>query len=335
MRKHIFFLFLLTLLTGSETSLQAQKDNQKLRNAEIGIYVKYLTIEEATSTFRSDAYYWISIRKSDNKSFEYYRDSLSALEFINAVEIIRDDVQETKWIIKNVQDTFFYKTGMIRGVFSYNADFRNYPQDTQEIPFIIESPLLTAEQMQLRGEEDPSYPYRYAMYIDSNIEIRGRSISNIVVGSENSRYNTDFGDKSVGKKEYARYTATFFVQREYTSFLLKILIPNILLLVIAYLVFFIPANELEVAVGCTVTSLLASIALKWTIDSTIPNVGYTTSTDQMFYLFYFLITLALVQTVITYNLRKRGKEKLERNLDLAGRYLYPSILILGLLWILI
>lgn len=134
----------------------------------------------------------------------------------------------------------------------------------------------------------------------------------------------------MGKAQYSRLTYGIVVKRSYLSFILKILIPNILLLVIAYLVFFIPSRELEVAVGCTVTSLLSSIALKLTIDSGLPKVGYTTYADQMFYLFYFLITSALVQTVFTYNLSKKGNIELENKLERMGRILYPVLLILGL-----
>ncbi len=312
----------------------AQSKVKQLQHADIGIYLKHLIIDEESSTFRADAYYWLTVRRTDNRPLSYYRDTLSALEFVNALDIVDSAVVEYKWIKKFGNEEFFYKTGIVRGTFSFNADFRDYPKDEQEISFVIESPLLTSDQLQFYGEYDSTYKYMYAAYIDANISLPGRTVSNIEVATSMSEYNTDFGDKSVGKKEYAGYKASYFIQREYTSFLLKILIPNLLLLIISYLVFFIPARELEVAVGCTVTSLLASIALKWTIDSTIPNVGYTTNTDKMFYLFYFLITMALVQTVVTYNLQKSGNDWLERRLDVASRYIYPIILVLGLLSIL-
>jgi hypothetical protein len=321
------------LSTQGQTTYSNSSNVHSPRKAEIGLYIKYLTIEEENSTFQSDAYYWITIKKTDNKSLKYYKDSLSVLEYINGVTIT-EETFESKWIIKEKADTFFYRTGLMRGTFSYNADFRKYPQDIQELGFIIESPLLTTENLKLEGEEDKNSSCNYALYADSTIQIRGRHISSMAVQSETSRYNSDFGDKSIGRKEYSRYKAILYVERENISYLLKILVPNILLLVIAYLVFFIPAKELEVAVGCTVTSLLASIALKWTIDSSIPNVGYTTSTDKMFYLFYFLITLALVQTVITYNLQKIGRDRLEKRLDMVGRFLYPIILAVGLFIIL-
>lgn len=312
----------------------SQSSNRLARKAEIGLYLKYLTVEEDRSVFRADFYYWITTERIDDLSIDAYKDSLTLLELINAVEIIDESVIESKWIKKADNKTYYYKQGLIHGTFSYKADYRKYPKDVQDIAIIIESPLLTSSEFEFSCEPDSSNLSSCAVYIDPNIEILGKDIDGIAIKSAVNRYKTDFGDNAVGKKDYARFRVSFFIKRDYTSFLLKILIPNILLLIIAYLVFFIPAKELEVAVGCTVTSLLSSIALKWTIDSSMPNIGYTTSTDKIFYLFYSLITFALVETVVTYTLSKKGYDKLEIKIDYLARFIYPLALFVGLFLIL-
>jgi hypothetical protein len=56
--------------------------------------------------------------------------------------------------------------------------------------------------------------------------------------------------------------------------------------VLAYLVFFVPARELEVAVGLTVTSVLACIAFQLTVAGDLPHIGYVVTSDRIFHLCY-------------------------------------------------
>jgi hypothetical protein len=311
----------------------ASGQNVILNNkGEVGIYLKYINIDEGNASFYADLYWWITIkadsefiRKDSIAAFNQYDSSFSQLEFINAIEIKSNEIQESKWIWKN-GERYFYKTGNLKSSFNFIPDFRKYPIDNQELPIIIESPLLTADMLELKPEVIVDSSKKF---IDKMVEIKGYTIDKVFGKSINNNYSTDFGDKYTGFKHYSRLTYTLDIKRNYLSYFLKIFLPNILLLVIAYLVFFIPAKELEVAVGCTVTSLLASIALKLTIDNNLPNVGYTTYSDELFYLFYFMITGALVQTVITYNFNKAGKHKAEYYLELFGRIFYPITLILG------
>jgi hypothetical protein len=290
----------------------------------VGLYLKHLRVDESNSTFEASAYYWYTVQKRGDLPKSYY-DSITSLEFVNAVSL-RDSVIETKWIEGGQT---YYKTGIINGTFYFSVDLKKYPKDVQKIPFIIESRLSTIKDLELRPHGGPNVEY------DSTIKVQGKHIDHSEASVDTSGYNTDFGDVDVGKKQYSRYIATYFVKRPGSHFWIKIVIPNLFLLIIAYLVFFIPAKELEVAVGCTVTSLLASIALKWSIDNSLPSASYTTSADRLFYLFYFLITLALVESVITYNLNRRGRLKKEKVVEFACQVAYPVILFFGIIAIMI
>jgi hypothetical protein len=82
----------------------------------------------------------------------------------------------------------------------------------------------------------------------------------------------------------------------------------------------------------SVTSLITAIAFQWTISDDLPEVGYFTKVDKVYYLGYFLIMSAIVQTIYTYNLEQRGEIKLATTLEVLGRVLFPVIFILGLLY---
>ncbi len=289
----------------------------------IGVYIKNLSVNDRDESYIADIYWWIKFKiPSDTGLIK----EMSKLEFTNSQEI-QSVISEQK-TIGNIR----YVTGQYKGLFKYKANYRDYPVDRQELPIIIESLNLSSDQLILIPD---STAYAQTLdkksrkaSLDPDIEIPQYSIESAKFSRTSKLYNTNFGDPTMDVHlSYSRITYKIIIQRKSMSFILKILIPNIFLLVIAYLVFFIPAIQLDVAVGCTVTSLLASIALQLAISNGLPEVGYLTNADKLFYSFYFLITAALVQTVISFGLEKRGKTKIAKLSDLIGRIVYPVIAI--------
>lgn len=322
-----FFLSIFIVFSLFELSSQGlQNPHIKM---SVGIYVKYINLDESNGKFYADMYWWLKI-PSGNNSDSTYLESISKIEFVNTQNIISNEIDERKFITSD-SIKYFYKTGTIKAVFNYQPDFRKYPVDIQDLSIIIESPLLTDDSLVLLVDGKDDYQQDF---IDQHVVINGFKLEHSFKNSVRSFYKTDFGDIKTGNASYSRYIFTLQIKRNYISFIYKILIPNFLLLIIAYLVFFIPSKELEVAVGCTVTSLLASIALQLTIDNNMPKIGYTTNADKLFYLFYFLIASALVQTVVSYTMAKRGFFKTERRLEMLGRIIYPIILVFGIFIIL-
>ena len=124
-------------------------------------------------------------------------------------------------------------------------------------------------------------------------------------------------------------TFTIETARNYGAYLIKILIPLLIILVLAYLVFFVPAHDLDVAVGLTVTSILACIAFQLTVADDLPSIGYIVTSDRIFHLCYFLIMVAMAETVYTHNLEKRGRERAAATIEHWARFLYPTLLFLG------
>ena len=133
-------------------------------------------------------------------------------------------------------------------------------------------------------------------------------------------YKTDFGDPNAQPTmRFSRVVLSIEVERRFSPYLVKIIIPLLIILLLAYLVFFVPAQELDVAVGLTVTSVLACIAIQLTLNDKIPNVGYLITSDRIFHLCYFLIMLAMAETVVTSNLTKMGKEAVSDRIEVFAR----------------
>ena len=118
--------------------------------------------------------------------------------------------------------------------------------------------------------------------------------------------------------------------------MLKLALPLFVVLLLSYLVFFIPDHEIGTASALTVTSLLAAIAFQWTISDSLPKVSYFTTVDKVFYLVYSYIFYAMMQTVVTYNLsdgNDRAKT-ISNKIEIHSRWLFPLSFFLILLYIL-
>ncbi|RKD89860.1 ligand-gated ion channel [Mangrovibacterium diazotrophicum] len=301
-------------------------DENQAINLDVGLHINDFSINSSDAIFYVNFYWWCKIPLSvpDSLISEY-----STLEFINA----RPDAEI---VIGDTRKTIFYYivSGTCKGEFNYTPNFRDYPKDRQVIPIIIESANLP-EDLLVLNPDTLSYANSAFQGFDDRITLDEYKLASSKFNKSTKIYKTTFGDPDYSlSANYSRLNYEVTVKRNSRSYLLKIIIPCVLLSLIAYLVFYIPANKLDVAVGCTVTALLACIAVQLSTVGDIPNIGYITKSDLIFYLFYTMICLALIQTVYTYRLEKNEKIKLANILEYSGRVLYPIAIVIGLILIL-
>ena len=139
-----------------------------------------------------------------------------------------------------------------------------------------------------------------------------------------------------GNEQYSRISFIVDLQRNPADILQKLALPLLVVLILAYLVFYIPDYEIATASALTVTALLAAIAFQWTLNDSLPKVSYMTIVDKIFYLVYSFIFYAMAQTVITFNMSKRGDgmKKLSHRIEVHSRYLFPALFCILLLLLL-
>ena len=126
------------------------------------------------------------------------------------------------------------------------------------------------------------------------------------------------------------------LQRNPAGILQKLALPLLVVLILDYLVFYIPNYKFGTASALTVTALLAAIAFQWTLNDSLPKVSYMTIVDKIFYLVYSFIFYAMAQTVITFNLSKLSDDmkKLSHRIEVHSRYLFPVLFCILLLLLL-
>jgi hypothetical protein len=317
-------------------ALGAQGPKRRMR---IGLYVNAVReVDWSAQNFLVDFYWWI---RYPCPASDEERSRLEALEFVNGnlgmaqeakAQMLEHETQEWK-MVRGENGPERYVSFRTIGRFYFQANFAKYPFDRQQLPIIIEHEVLTADELEMVDDEQsyrrasaPNHQWGLA----PSMRVPGLTITGATRRFESSGYDTNFGDPDIeGTTSFARATFTIEVARSYWPYLFKILVPLGIILILAYLVFFVPARELEVAVGLTVTSVLASIAFQLTVADDLPNIGYLVTSDLIFYLCYFLIMTAMVETVYTHNLEKKGRKELADAIERLARYLYPGLLIVG------
>ena len=97
----------------------------------------------------------------------------------------------------------------------------------------------------------------------------------------------------------ARTTRAFSLrasfEREYWSYAFKILIPLLIILAMAYLVFFLPAAQLDTSASVAMTALLSCMAYNVAVSQNMPEIGYLVLSDKFFIATYVLLLLTLAQ----------------------------------------
>jgi hypothetical protein len=317
--KLLFNAFLILAFVCNTTHLFSQD----IKKIKVGIYIKSIKINTKDENANIDFYYWYRFKlPKDTSEIK----NISNIEYINA-DIVTNEIIEQKKIGDE-----YYITGRIKGDFSFTLDYTSYPFDKQKVEIKMEHNYFNNHELTIVPDSEsyikcntPTDKWGLSPFLNT----KDVKIVKSYFKKENRVYKTNFGDLSSNKNNstYSCLTYKIDVERNYIPYLFKFLLPLLIVLSLAYLVFYIPADSLDLACGLTVTSLLAAIAFQWTISDDLPNIGYLTTVDKIFYFSYLLIALAMVQTIWTYNLDKKGNLILSNKLEVIGRWAFPLLFI--------
>jgi hypothetical protein len=130
-------------------------------------------------------------------------------------------------------------------------------------------------------------------------------------------------EESAPNYDYVRFT--FQIRRHVTHHVIKFFIPLFVIVMLAFLVFWIDPEDLSSQVNIGVTCVLSAIAFQFVQASTLPEVAYTTLTDRVYVVCYVAIALALAQAVYGNTLTRNQRK--DRAVAVASRcrWLFPLL----------
>ena len=113
------------------------------------------------------------------------------------------------------------------------------------------------------------------------------------------------------------------LERPIVTVALKLFLPLLIIMLIAFLSLFIAAEEVEARSAMGVTALLSCFAFQFTVSDALPEVAYLTLGDTFFLLAYVATTLIVLETIIVYTLERKSRPGAAVRLDWATRIVLP------------
>ena len=294
-------IFLLVIITSISFAKVDAKSEVKPTSVKVGIFLTHLDrIDVKAQTFYAEFY--LNMKWKGDRSPENF-------ELMNANSF--DKYFEQDWVDR---DTNWYAC-KIRGTFRCKMDVSNFPLDDQKLvielgDFIwIEDSLIYVVNPEITGKYKNIYSAEWDI--------------------------TNFDSKVISFKEmgtkYSVLQYSVLVQRKTTSFIIKILIPILIVMGVSMLNLFIDKKELEACIGLGVTSLLSIIALYFSISDNLPEVNYVTTVDKMMMGSYLVIFITMIEIVIAHNLIIKNKTNILNRLERISEWVIPIGYIIFLL----
>jgi len=308
--------------------------------------VDILGIEEIdikTSTYKVDFYLWFRYRPNErDEDFKPDDFVFTNAEGEPETALIREETNSDGTVLK---------TYRVSGTFKNQFSFYNYPFEHQNLIIEFRNQNATTSFIQ---------------YVVDRIGMRYEGDDKLLLENfrENGAFNSIFGWQAKGThvaqdifptfstfgspQNFGRTVATNYslininvdLQRDSLQYIVKSLLPLLITLILAYITFFLPLGHSErLAVGST--ALLTTAFFHLTLADALPAIGYTVAMEYLFYASYLMSALIVLLETLSIRLEKAGEDvkkkadkakfqKKREDLNMIGRIIYPSILIIVL-----
>jgi hypothetical protein len=127
---------------------------------------------------------------------------------------------------------------------------------------------------------------------------------------------------------YSRYDVVIELTRDWAFYAWKLGMPLILIVLMAYMVYYIPPAAVAQQVGVGMTSMLTLVAYMLALGNSLPKISYLTRMDQLFVGCAMLVFVGLIKAILTTVWVQREATHVIQRVDRLGRWLYPIALLL-------
>jgi branched-chain amino acid transport system substrate-binding protein len=238
-------------------------------------------------------------------------------------------------------DQINYRLYRVVASFKGNFDLHEYPFDQQQL-------LIRFQNRQ--------YPSELVTYAIDSLGLRLANNSPKTVPTDLSafrglqqwklsdvRYFVDslttfstFGKPSLfaaaDANRFAGFNATIILKRNYGIYIVKSMIPLILLVLVVFASLFMPENAYRDRNIIPVTAILTSAVLLLSVNSQIGDVGYMVAIEYVYFGFFFLCLGSLVVGILFAALVNAGRRPDAWRIARTGQILYVTTVILMIIF---
>ncbi len=200
-----------------------------------------------------------------------------------------------------------------------------FPFDRQKLRLSIENSQFDSEALVFAVDT-------IGRQFDPRYTISGWNIDSFQVYTKIKEYETDFGDKSLLKPhtEYSAFRVSMQLERQAIGLFWKMFLGMYVAFLIAYVCFFIHAENAAERFGLAVGSLFAVIGNKYVIDSSLPESTTFTLVDTLHGITLLFIFVVILFSIYSLKLSRSYKTTHANKLDLiVGQVLLVIYLVLN------
>ena len=202
------------------------------------------------------------------------------------------------------------------GSFSQRLDLADFPLDTQSFTVCLVATLPFVFTDQLTMTQDTEWSSGLA----SGFAIPDWD----VIGWEAKPGDYNPLGQPLGVPSF---NLTFSAKRHLGYYLLKIMLPLLLIVMMSWLVFWVDPKEMGTQISVSVTSMLTLIAYRFMVGTALPKISYLTKLDLFILCATLLVFTTLIEAIVTGTLARNERVDLARRIDRVARLGYPTALL--------
>jgi len=285
----------LTCVVTAEASADTGR-HPEANQVVVGAYIENIQgLDLQTNSFMADLYVWMRWMDPALKPY-------SSIEIMNPYESWAMTATPLTEEPVAQPDGSLYFAYRYQGPFSSKFQLSKFPFGEQLLRIQLEDQALEAGQVQYVLDTDP-------ISLDPELTMPGYDIGEPTIDVRNVLYATTFGDyNSTTDDVYSRITITIPVTHPFWATALKVLLPILLVVVTASLIFQIPPGLIEARIGLGITALLTLVAMQWSALSELPDGGYLVMLDVLYILSFVFVLTTLIQSLMTSWRARSGDE---------------------------
>lgn len=303
-------------LAGSVAPLSAQNSDQPDEIVDVDVTVFMIDIDEIDSvkqTFTGSVFF--SLKWNDPDLAHSGPDSLNVpltdnwyphTQILNQQRLV-DTFPETVEIRPN-GDVIFRQR--VWGHFSQSLDLEHFPFDKQQLQLRLVNVTFGYRQVRYRVSEE------------SGVAESFRIPDWRMTGSDVRAEVFKIDEKSIG---VSSVVLTVEVERYTSYFLLKVILPLMLIVAMSWAVFWIDSSLAPSQISIAVTAMLTLIAYRFAIGGMVPRLGFMTSLDYYVMGSTILVFISLMEVIYTARLWQQGREATANRIHWHARWIIPLL----------
>ncbi|MCS6993270.1 MAG: ABC transporter substrate-binding protein [Anaerolineales bacterium] len=288
-------------------------------------------LDTQTGTYLLDFYLWLRAREPMNPQDFVFLQLAEPIEFGDPV-------------IETFENGVAYRAYHVKAKFKGNFVYHDYPFDQQRLGVKMKHKFKSAQELLLVpdtiGMRDISSEGFLQRLKAQNVtrslgdwELVERIGSALIVQeqivNDSTLGNPSLVESGETQIAYTLIRAEFEIKRNGWSYIWKNLFPLGFLVGLAYLAFVSKPGDYEKMYDVVTSVILTAAFFQLGLNDSLPQIGYPTAMDWMFYILYALCVAQIITIFLIRRYVNTGREAQAARILWGARYVYPFLVLAG------